>query len=150
MTYRLIAAFVVGYLFGSIPFGVLLTKFAGTKDIREVGSGNIGATNVLRTGRKGLAAATLIGDILKGTAAVLLVSALWGRNAALIAALHSATIAHAALGREFVGNCLCDEIAPTASPDTDDELVLRLGGHSDEQSKKRKPKANHIKSPWRR
>jgi acyl phosphate:glycerol-3-phosphate acyltransferase len=87
MTYLLIAALVVGYLFGSIPFGVLLTKFAGTKDIREIGSGNIGATNVLRTGRTGLAAATLIGDIFKGTAAVLLVSALWGRNAALIAAL---------------------------------------------------------------
>ena len=87
MTLSFIAAFVVGYLFGSIPFGVLLTKFAGTKDVREIGSGNIGATNVLRTGRKGLAAATLVGDMLKGTAAVLLVSVFWGRDPALIAAL---------------------------------------------------------------
>ena len=64
------AAFVFGYLCGSIPFGVLLTRLAGAPDIRTVGSGNIGATNVLRTGRKALAAATLAGDILKGTAAV--------------------------------------------------------------------------------
>jgi glycerol-3-phosphate acyltransferase PlsY len=81
------AALIFGYLLGSIPFGLLLTKLAGTQDIREIGSGNIGATNVLRTGRRGLAAATLIGDMLKGTAAVLIVSALWGRNPALIAAL---------------------------------------------------------------
>ena len=87
MTYFFIAAFLIGYLFGSIPFGILLTRLAGTKDIREIGSGNIGATNVLRTGRKGLAAATLIGDMLKGTAAVLIVSAIWGREAALIAGL---------------------------------------------------------------
>ena len=81
------AALLFGYLLGSIPFGLLLTKIAGTKDIREIGSGNIGATNVLRTGRKGLAAATLIGDMLKGTLAVLIVSALLGRNLAFIAAL---------------------------------------------------------------
>jgi glycerol-3-phosphate acyltransferase PlsY len=67
------AALVFGYLCGSIPFGLILTRLAGTADIRAIGSGNIGATNVLRTGRKGLAAATLVGDALKGTAAVLLV-----------------------------------------------------------------------------
>jgi glycerol-3-phosphate acyltransferase PlsY len=65
-------ALVGGYLIGSIPFGLLLTKAAGLGDIRQVGSGNIGATNVLRTGRKGLAAATLILDGLKGAVAVLL------------------------------------------------------------------------------
>ena len=67
----LVAALVFGYLVGSIPFGVILTRLAGTQDLRSIGSGNIGATNVLRTGRKGLAAATLIGDALKGTIAVL-------------------------------------------------------------------------------
>ena len=81
------AAFAFGYLLGSIPFGLLLTKLAGTPDIRAIGSGNIGATNVLRTGRKGLAAATLVGDALKGTLAVLLVSYFYGRNLALFAAL---------------------------------------------------------------
>ena len=65
-------ALLGGYLIGSIPFGLLLTKAAGLGDIRQVGSGNIGATNVLRTGRKGLAAATLILDGLKGAVAVLL------------------------------------------------------------------------------
>ena len=65
-------ALVGGYLIGSIPFGLLLTKAAGLGDIRQVGSGNIGATNVLRTGRKGLAAATLILDGLKGAVAILL------------------------------------------------------------------------------
>jgi glycerol-3-phosphate acyltransferase PlsY len=67
----LVAALAFGYLLGSIPFGVILTRLAGTQDLRSIGSGNIGATNVLRTGRKGLAAATLIGDALKGTIAVL-------------------------------------------------------------------------------
>jgi len=67
------AALLFGYLCGSIPFGWILTRLAGTDDIRAIGSGNIGATNVLRTGRKGLAAATLIGDALKGTLAVLLI-----------------------------------------------------------------------------
>ena len=62
----------VGYLIGSIPFGLILTRLAGLGDIRKVGSGNIGATNVLRTGNKSLAAATLVCDILKGTAAVLI------------------------------------------------------------------------------
>jgi glycerol-3-phosphate acyltransferase PlsY len=81
-----LAAFAVGYLLGSIPFGLILTRLAGAGDIRAIGSGNIGATNVLRTGRKGLAAATLVGDALKGTAAV---SIGWqfGPNAAILAAL---------------------------------------------------------------
>jgi glycerol-3-phosphate acyltransferase PlsY len=63
-------ALALGYLLGSIPFGLILTRFAGAGDIRAIGSGNIGATNVLRTGRKGLAAATLLLDALKGAAAV--------------------------------------------------------------------------------
>jgi glycerol-3-phosphate acyltransferase PlsY len=67
----LLAALAFGYLLGSIPFGVILTRLAGTEDVRSIGSGNIGATNVLRTGRKGLAAATLVGDALKGAVAVL-------------------------------------------------------------------------------
>ena len=82
-----ISAFVIGYLLGSIPFGLLVTKLAGTGDIRSVGSGNIGATNVLRTGRKSLAAATLIGDMLKGTAAVLVMSSIGGADAGLVAGL---------------------------------------------------------------
>ena len=82
-----LAALAIGYLFGSIPFGVILTRSAGLGDIRKVGSGNIGATNVLRTGRKSLAVATLLGDALKGTAAVALLGHLWGPNAALLAAL---------------------------------------------------------------
>ncbi len=69
----LLGPFLLGYLLGSIPFGLLLTRAAGLGDIRNVGSGNIGATNVLRTGRKGLAAATLLLDALKGVAAVLIV-----------------------------------------------------------------------------
>jgi glycerol-3-phosphate acyltransferase PlsY len=81
------AAFAFGYLLGSIPFGLLLTRLAGTQDIRSIGSGNIGATNVLRTGRKGLAAATLIGDALKGTAAVLLTYHYFGQDMAVVAAL---------------------------------------------------------------
>jgi glycerol-3-phosphate acyltransferase PlsY len=71
-------AFAFGYLCGSIPFGLILTRLAGTQDIRGIGSGNIGATNVLRTGRKGLAAATLIGDALKGAIAVLLIYYYYG------------------------------------------------------------------------
>ena len=70
-------ALAVGYLLGSIPFGLLLTRLAGKGDIREIGSGNIGATNVLRTGSKGLAAATLVLDALKGAAAVLIAQRLW-------------------------------------------------------------------------
>ena len=79
-------ALAVGYLLGTIPFGLLLTRVAGLGDIRAIGSGNIGATNVLRTGNKGLAAATLLGDMLKGTAAVLL-AGLFGETAAMAAGL---------------------------------------------------------------
>jgi glycerol-3-phosphate acyltransferase PlsY len=78
-------ALMFGYLCGSIPFGVILTRLTGAQDIRTIGSGNIGATNVLRTGRKALAAGTLIGDMLKGTAAVLVVLWLSNRNAAMLA-----------------------------------------------------------------
>ena len=80
-------AFAVGYLLGSIPFGLLLTRASGGPDIRAIGSGNIGATNVLRTGKKGLAAATLLCDALKGTAAVLLVAHYATPDAALVASL---------------------------------------------------------------
>ena len=80
-------ALVFGYLLGSIPFGLILTKLAGTADLRSIGSGNIGATNVLRTGRKGLAAATLICDMLKGTLAVVVAGYYDGPNGAMLAAL---------------------------------------------------------------
>jgi glycerol-3-phosphate acyltransferase PlsY len=81
------AALILGYLLGSIPFGLVLTKLAGTEDLRSIGSGSIGATNVLRTGRKGLAAATLICDALKGTVAVLVANHFGGFNAAMLAGL---------------------------------------------------------------
>jgi acyl phosphate:glycerol-3-phosphate acyltransferase len=77
----------LGYACGSIPFGLLLTRLAGTADLRSIGSGNIGATNVLRTGRKDLAAATLILDALKGTVAVVLAHFLFGAEAALVGAI---------------------------------------------------------------
>ena len=80
-------ALVIGYLCGSVPFGVVLTRIAGAGDLRAIGSGNIGATNVLRTGRKGLAAATLLGDLLKGTVAVLIAKSYLGPDAALLAAV---------------------------------------------------------------
>jgi acyl phosphate:glycerol-3-phosphate acyltransferase len=70
-------ALLLGYALGSIPFGMLLTRLTGAGDLRRIGSGNIGATNVLRTGRKGLAAATLLLDLLKGTAALVAAAALW-------------------------------------------------------------------------
>ncbi len=79
-------ALACGYLLGSIPFGLILAKLAGLGDLRQLGSGNIGATNVLRTGHKGLAALTLVLDALKGTAAVLLGSH-WGEHAAMLAGL---------------------------------------------------------------
>src|SRR5437879_785916 len=80
-------ALIIGYLLGSIPFGLILTKLAGQQDLRSIGSGSIGATNVLRTGNKGLAAATLIGDMLKGTVAVVIANYYGGPDAAMIAAL---------------------------------------------------------------
>ncbi len=72
-----VAAIIGGYLLGSIPFGLLLTRVAGLGDVRKIGSGNIGATNVLRTGHKGLAAATLLLDVAKGAAGVLLARLIW-------------------------------------------------------------------------
>jgi len=81
------AALAFGYLLGSIPFGLILTRLAGTQDIRAIGSGNIGATNVLRTGRKGLAAATLLCDLLKGTAAVLVTHHFFGPDMAILAGI---------------------------------------------------------------
>ena len=81
----LLAALAFGYLLGSIPFGVVLTRLAGTEDLRNIGSGNIGATNVLRTGHKGLAAATLIGDALKGAVAVLAFASADDASLALVA-----------------------------------------------------------------
>jgi glycerol-3-phosphate acyltransferase PlsY len=90
----ILAGFVIGYLLGSIPFGLVMTKLAGLGDIRGIGSGNIGATNVLRTGRRGLAAATLLLDALKGTAAILLVRHFMGLEPALAAAIGA-----------FLGHC---------------------------------------------
>jgi glycerol-3-phosphate acyltransferase PlsY len=81
----LLAAAVLGYLLGSIPSGLLVTRLAGLGDIRRIGSGNIGATNVLRTGSKGAAALTLVLDLAKGWAAVLIARG-WGEEAALDAA----------------------------------------------------------------
>ncbi|MGV1757938.1 glycerol-3-phosphate 1-O-acyltransferase PlsY [Rhizobium sp. P44RR-XXIV] len=81
----LLAAIVIGYLLGSIPFGLLLTRMAGLGDVRNIGSGNIGATNVLRTGNKWLAAATLLLDAFKGTAAVLITAHFFGEDAGVLA-----------------------------------------------------------------
>ncbi len=80
----IVIAAVFGYLLGSIPFGLLITRAAGLGDVRSIGSGNIGATNVLRTGKKGLAAATLLLDALKGTVAVLVANR-WGLDAGIAA-----------------------------------------------------------------
>jgi len=82
-----IIALALGYVLGSIPFGLIVTKLGGAGDVRAIGSGNIGATNVLRTGRKDLAAATLLLDALKGTVAVLIAGAFLSREAMLIAGL---------------------------------------------------------------
>jgi len=86
VTTELLLALADGYLLGSIPFGLLLMRVAGMGDVRDVGSGNIGATNVLRAGGKGLAAATLVLDALKGTAAVLIARELWPGSEAFAAA----------------------------------------------------------------
>jgi len=86
VSYGAALALAAGYLLGSIPFGLILTRLTGAGDLRAIGSGNIGATNVLRTGRKDLAAATLVLDALKATAAVILGAWLFGPVAALPAA----------------------------------------------------------------
>ena len=90
----LILALVLGYLSGSIPFGLILTRAAGLGDIRNIGSGNIGATNVLRTGNKKVAAATLVLDALKAAIPVLIARYFWGEEAAMLAALGA-----------FLGHC---------------------------------------------
>ncbi len=82
-----VVALVVGYLLGTIPFGLILTRLAGLGDIRAIGSGNIGATNVLRTGNKAIAAGTLFGDGVKGTIAVLIGMWIGGMPAAIFAGL---------------------------------------------------------------
>jgi acyl phosphate:glycerol-3-phosphate acyltransferase len=87
-------AVVLGYLCGSVPFGLLLTRAAGLGDIRAIGSGNIGATNVLRTGNRWLAAATLVLDAAKAALPVLIARALWGDDAAMLAAIAA-----------FLGHC---------------------------------------------
>jgi glycerol-3-phosphate acyltransferase PlsY len=93
MTREMLLALALGYLLGSIPFGLILTRLAGKGDVRKIGSGNIGATNVLRTGSKPLAALTLILDCLKATAAVLLAQRLFG-PATEVAAGAGALIGH--------------------------------------------------------
>ena len=86
-------AVIIGYLFGSIPFGLLATLMSGLGDVRSIGSGNIGATNVLRTGRRDLAAITLLGDAGKGAFAVAVAGWLWGYEAAMVAGV-AAFIGH--------------------------------------------------------
>ena len=81
----LVTVLLGGYLLGAIPFGVLATRWGGAGDVRAIGSGNIGATNVLRTGRKDLAALTLLGDASKGVLAVIMARALWGETAGALA-----------------------------------------------------------------
>ena len=86
MTREMLFALALGYLFGSVPFGLVLTRLAGKGDVRKIGSGNIGATNVLRTGSKALAALTLVLDCLKATAAILVAQRLFGEQAGAYAA----------------------------------------------------------------
>src|SRR5207248_8985504 len=86
MTREMLFALALGYLFGSIPFGLLLTRLAGKGDIREIGSGNIGATNVLRTGNRWLAVLTLVLDCAKASAAIVLAKRLFGDETAAFAA----------------------------------------------------------------
>src|SRR5215212_6130595 len=86
MSRETILALLIGYALGSIPFGLILTRLAGKGDVRKIGSGNIGATNVLRTGSKPLAALTLVLDCFKATAAILLARWLWGDESAPFAA----------------------------------------------------------------
>lgn len=93
MAWMTLLPIAIGYLLGSIPFGLLLTRAAGEGDIRQIGSGNIGATNVLRTGRKGLAAATLLLDAAKGWAAVSIAAHFWPGSELLAA------------GAAFIGHC---------------------------------------------
>jgi acyl phosphate:glycerol-3-phosphate acyltransferase len=88
----ILAAAVIGYLLGSIPFGLVLTRLAGLGDVRKIGSGNIGATNVLRTGNKALAALTLACDVAKGVAAAV-IGARWGAEA-MLAASGAAVVGH--------------------------------------------------------
>lgn len=83
----LVLSLAIGYLSGSVPYGLILTRMAGLGDVRSIGSGNIGATNVLRTGRKGLAALTLLLDALKGAVPVALAKYLLGMDAAMLAGL---------------------------------------------------------------
>ena len=90
----LIYAVVLGYLCGSVPFGLLLTRAAGLGDIRQIGSGNIGATNVLRTGNRWVAAATLVLDAAKAALPILVARYYWGENAAMLAAIGA-----------FLGHC---------------------------------------------
>ena len=87
MTREMLFALAIGYLFGSVPFGLVLTRLAGKGDVRAIGSGNIGATNVLRTGSKLLAALTLVLDCLKATAAILLAQVLFGAESGAFAAV---------------------------------------------------------------
>jgi glycerol-3-phosphate acyltransferase PlsY len=87
-------ALLLGYLLGSIPFGLILTRVFGAGDLRQIGSGNIGATNVLRTGRKSLAAATLLLDAAKGFAAVAIAEALWPDSGAGVLAAAAAFLGH--------------------------------------------------------
>jgi len=94
-SFQILIALGLGYLLGSVPFGLLLTRAAGLGDVRHIGSGNIGATNVLRTGRKGLAAATLVLDAAKGATAVLIANHYFGQMPAMFAGLG------ALLGHDF-------------------------------------------------